>query len=546
MQGLKTSHVSPEEWRWVFVVGGILAALTLLPYAWALASNATTTEWQFMGILANPQDGATYLAKIEQGMRGAWIFHFAHTPEAHTGAVINVFYLLLGHAARLIGVSSIVMFHLARVITTLFMFGALYQFGATVWPRIRPRRLFFGLVSVGSGLGWLALVLDPGVTSVPDLTVPEAYPLYSAYTNPHFPLAIGLLALLAASFVRVFRIDFTEPPNVANGGLEVIVLTFVLSLVQPQAMVGLGAALVVYLVVHAVRDRRVPVLEVSWATLFAAPALLMAAYYYAVLRFNPVMAAWNAQISNISASPVLVVLAYGLLLLAGVPGIIRAVRRFEEDGDQLMLIWLVVNFVLVFWPSNQQRRFMIGLIIPITFFAVRSLEDYWLRVVPQRWRYPALIALFVFVIPSNILALGIPLFGLINPQAGLEERLLVQRGYWDAMSWLARHGKPDDVVLSSPNIGLWIPAWGEKRVVYGHPWETLDARTKRAQVELWYLGQRCEAVLEQYQVRYVIVGPQERALGAGTTGSDACYARLGEISSHEVEFDGVTVYELSS
>ncbi len=125
MQSLRTTDITPEEWRWVFTIGGMLTALTLLPYAWALAANASATEWQFMGILANPQDGATYLAKIGLGSQGEWLFHLTHTPEPHAGAAVFLFYLLLGHFARLIGVSNLLMFHLARVVTTLFMFSAL-------------------------------------------------------------------------------------------------------------------------------------------------------------------------------------------------------------------------------------------------------------------------------------------------------------------------------------------------------------------------------------------------------------------------------------
>ncbi len=546
MRSLRTTQISPAEWRWVLIVGGVLASLTILPYVWALASNASATQWQFMGVLANPQDGATYLAKIGQGIRGAWLLHFAHTPEPHSGAAIQVFYLLLGHLARLTGISSIIIFHVARVATTLFMFIALYQFGATVWSRLRPRRLFFGLVSVGSGLGWLVLVLDPAARNVPDVTVPEAYPLYSAYANPHFPLAIGCLALLATIYVSVFRIDFKEAPTVANGGLGIVVLTLVMAFVLPQAMIPFGVTLLVYLVVRGLRDRALPVRETQWVLLFALPAALMAAYYYAVVSYNPVMdAVWNGQVLAESASPLLVILAYGLILFIAIPGLLRAIRHFEEDGDQLMLIWLLVNFSLVFLPFNQQRRMMTGLIIPVTFFAVRSLEDYWLPRITSRWRPALQVLLFALVLPSNVLALGVPLFGLINPEAGLDQRLLVEHGYWDAMRWLATTGKPDDVVLSAPNVGLWIPAWGEKRVVYGHPWETLDAETKKAQVEQWYQGQGCEELLEMYHVRYVIVGPQELALGAGQPGADACYADLGERSARAVSFSDVTVYELA-
>lgn len=532
----------------MLIVAGALATLTLLPYAWAFATNTVVADWQFMGILANPQDGATYLAKIGQGIRGAWLLQFMHTPELHTGAAMQVFYLFLGHMARLIGVSSLVIFHLARVVTTLFMFIALYQFGATVWTRQRPRRLFLGLVTVGSGLGWLALILGANASDIPDVTVPEAYPLYSAYANPHFPLAIGCLALIAAVFIRVFRIDFAEEPAVNNGGLEVALLTLVTAVVLPQCLIPFGVSLGLYFFVRAWQTRRFPVLELRWIAMMGLPSTLVAAFYVVVLLSNDQVNLLSGQIEALTTSPLLLLLAFGLILVLAVPGLIRALRHFEGDGDRLMLIWLVANFLLVFLPFNHQRRLMTGLIIPVAFFAVRALEDYWLpRLKSRRQMGAFLVALFVLVIPSNVLALGMPLFGIINPQAGLDLRLLVEPGYWEAMNWLADHGQMEDVVLSSSNVSLWIPAWGAKRVVYGHPFETLYPDLRLAQVEAWYQGEDCETLLNDvsFHVRYVLVGPQERAYGEGIEDGDACYADLGEVSRQVVEFADVTLYELA-
>lgn len=150
----------------------------------------------------------------------------------------------------------------------------------------------------------------------------------------------------------------------------------------------------------------------------------------------------------------------------------------------------------------------------------------------------------MLVAPSNVLALSIPLFGLVNPEAGLSQRLIVERGYWEAMNWLEDNGKPDDVVLASPNVSLWIPAWSSKRVVYGHPWETLNAEIKLAQVRAWYAGEGCDDLLAQYHVRFVVLGPQERALGVEIPDSDRCYADLAANSSRVLDFRDVSLFEL--
>src|SRR5690606_37320187 len=102
----------------------------------------------------------------------------------------------------------------------------------------------------------------------------------------------------------------------------------------------------------------------------------------------------------------------------------------------------------------------IGLIIPLVFFAVRSLEDFWFFKVPKRWRAPAFAALLVLLLPSNLLNLSIPLFGVIaSPESGIENGLLVEADYADAFRWLNQRGDRDAVALAAPNVSVWVPAY---------------------------------------------------------------------------------------
>lgn len=543
MQTLRSVDISAAEWRWVIVISGILVALTMVPYAWALASNHAEDQWQFMGMLANPKDGATYLSKIEQGRNGAWLFELRHTPEAHNGAGFHVFYLFLGHAARLTGLSSLLIFHLARVATSLFMYIALYQFGATVWVRLRPRRLFFTLVAVGSGLGWLLLLIDSEAIAI-DLNMPEAFPFFAAFANPHFPLSIACLALIASTFVEVFRRGFTAEPAADNGGLQVMVLSMVLALIQPFALVPIGTALVAYLLVRAYLTRRIPSHELRWSSMLWLPAVPFAVYYAAVFRFNDVMAAFNEQNLTPSPAPYLYIFGYGMLLILALPGLVRAVRRFERDGDQFMLLWFVLNVALLYAPFNLQRRLTVGLIIPLVFFAVRSLEDFWFFKVPKRWRAAALGALLVLLLPSNVLNLSIPLFGIsASPESGLESGLLVETDYWNAFRWIDRRGDQNAVALAAPTISAWIPAYTPARVVYGHEFETVPSEERKEQVEAWYHGADCATLTSAalpFHVDYIFWGPQERELAAESNAAP-CVEALPADTLRET-FGDVTVF----
>ncbi|MBX3081583.1 MAG: hypothetical protein KF716_08085 [Anaerolineae bacterium] len=510
MQQVRADEVSATEWRWVIIFSGLLVLITLLPYAWAFASDAPNDGWQFMGMLYNHTDGATYLGKINQGLRGNWLFHLDYTPEETNGIAIQVFYLALGHVARLFGLSALMIFHIARLLASFVMYISIYHLGSVIWQKQRARRLFFGLVSIGAGLGWLAIVFSNSFQPS-DLYIPESIPFYSSLVNPHFPLAIALIALTTAAYLRVFRPGFEERPRVSNGGVTVLLLSIALCIVQPQGWVPVGIALATYLVVIAFMDRRLPNLQISWAAMFLLPGLPIFVYYLAIANYDPAYQIWNQQNQTPSPTPLSYLVGFGLLLVVAIPGILRAVRRFERDGDRYMLIWLITTSIMLYAPFNLQRRLSIGLIIPIAFFAVRAMEDYWLNRISPPLRRVAMIALMVFIIPSNVFTMLIPLYGVMNPAKGIEQAIMLPKNTYTALQWLKANGRVGSVVLALPKpTSLWVPAYTDMRVVYGHEYETLNAADKLKQVQAWYNdGTDCQGLLQQYNVRYILIEPVE-------------------------------------
>lgn len=536
MQRVAATDVTAIEWRWVIIVGGLLVALTLLPYAWAFNAIGPDSSAQFMGVLYNPMDGATYLAKIGQGARGSWLFVFTHTSEVQEGSFINFYYLLLGQLASILGLSNLLMFHIARLAASFFMYIAIYHLGSAIFSRVRARRLFFMMMSVGSGLGWLALPLFanlPGGQWPTDFSIPESIPFFATLVNAHFPLTIGLIAMLASMFVVVFRPGFKSLPTMTNGGLSAALITIMLTVIQPQGWVPFAAALIGYLAILALRSRRLPHLELYWSALVILPALPVLFYFFLVITRNPALAAWNQQNLTPSPTPDRYIIGFGMLLIVAIPGIWRALRFFERDGDRFMLVWLGLNFVLLYVPINLQRRLAIGLIIPIVYFGVRSLEEYWFLRITPRARQLAIIILFVLMLPSNLFNYALPLIGVANPKAGTTSAVpfLLPRGYGDAIRWLESNGRTDDVVLAPPEVSLWVPAYTELRVVYGHEYETLDAPNKLRDVQDWYAGQNCQGIVNRYAVRFILARSPDSTVQPGTQTENewpqVCLQQLG-------------------
>jgi uncharacterized membrane protein len=100
--------------------------------------------------------------------------------------------------------------------------------------------------------------------------------------------------------------------------------------------------------------------------------------------------------------------------------------------------------------------------------------------------------------------------------------VFLQSDYAAAFRWLDGEVGRSNVLLASPVVSAWIPGWTSGRVVYGHPYETLNAEQKQAEVEAWYAGDEdCAGLIERYRVKYVLYGANEQQLGGG-----ACLATL--------------------
>lgn len=519
MESRYTVHISPSEWRWAIFAATALAFIAFTPFLWLAVTD--TGPWQFMGVLHNYTDGASYLAKMGQGVNGIWLIGFLHTPEPHDGALLQVLYPLLGQLARLISLPTIITFHVARVGASLFMYLALYTLAASIWQRVRARRIFFAVASVGSGLGWVLgplLGVSDGVLW-PDLQIPEAFPFYSSLVNVHFPLTLACLALLGSLIVTAFRPGADRDPDVGRLLPLAVLLTIVLTFLYPQALVPFALALVLYVaIVWWDKRRRVTSWLLRWVFAVTLPAAPMAVYYYFVVTENRAFTEWSRQ--NVTLAPPLLVLllGFGIPLLLGVPSLLRAARRFEQADDRVMLLWLVAILVCVYAPTNIQRRFLVGMMIPVAYFATRALEDVWLRQVGRRFQNLFLTLLIPLIAVSHLLVLVLPVLPAVTGQPQQARGPFLERDYALALRWLENRTQLDDVILASPQVSVWIPGWSGARVVYGHPYETLFAQTKLAQVEAWYAdsGADCDALIDRYNVRFVLVGPEERALGPAT------------------------------
>ena len=499
-------------WPWGAAAGVVL--LASLPYL--IVAATTPGNLTFTGLLSNPLDGNSYLAKMRQGYAGSWQFHLPYTATDHPGAFLFLYYLFLGHLARWTGLSLTALYHLARAVNGFFLLLVADRFAARVLPipaMDRRRRAFF-LVALSSGLGWLTLPLLGNVEAERwpvDLWMPEANTFYALFANPHFPLAMALMLLIAGWGTGLIPSRSRTPLLMGA--------TVALALIQPFAVPALFLILGAFLGLRGLRglqnrqQGRIawPTLRAEVGPLFlaglaAAPILLYDAW---VVRTNPALAGWNAQ--NLTPSPPVwaYLVGYGLLLPPALLGAVRAARR-RSDGDLLLLAWVGVTAPLLYAPFPLQRRLVLGLHIPLALLAEAGLQAMVTQGRPRLAR-----GLAAATLPGTAFLLLLSLIGGLSRS----DLLFLTRGERAALDRLADHPLRATLVLAAPETGLFIPAWSGQRVLYGHPFETVRAEAMKEKVAAFFaptatLASR-QALLRSYDVDYLLVGPRERVRMGG-------------------------------
>lgn len=516
MRSAYTLFIEPKEWRWVVVISCSLALLSFIPF-FLISYQGFTHEGEivFTGTIYDSLNVAGDLVYLDIASRGEWLGHYRHTPESHSGILMDVVYLVLGNLSRLFSLSTVIVYHIFRIGAAAFMYLCLYQLAASIWSKVRTRRIFFLLTALGSGFGWLL-----GGADYLDLSMPAAFPFYSTLSSIHIPLVIACLALLASVIIMVTRPDETPVPTVNNGGTLVFLVGLILVQLSPIAFLPIAIAFSVNTVLGWTADRQINRHQLSWLLWFIVPALPVLLYYALLLQNDPIIALiWEQSMSQSPPTIGVFLLSYGILLILAIPGLYRAIRRFERDGNQFMIIWLITMVVLIFLPTKIQLNFVVGLVIPLVYFAARAVEDFWLQKINQRYWIPVAGAVLAFSSMSNVMIWAKPIF----TDEATDNMVMLSPEYHDVFRWLRQQEIDLPLVLASPEVSLWLPTRVEVKVVYGHPTYTADAEQKYQAVIDWYQASSCDMSLldgavrvggvRPYRVDYVIDGPLEREIG---------------------------------
>ncbi len=492
-----------KQRKWI-VTAIILIAAVNLPFIYAALVKQSGSI--FGGFLLNPLDGYSYLAKMRLGLEGGWRFVLPFTADPGSGAYLFLFYIALGHIARLLGGNLLLTFHLARLGCSILLLVSISRFCRRFLNSFAEPVQFAGffLIIAGSGLGWLAVLLGLFTS---DLWLAEAFPFLSMFSNPHFPLG---LALLLEYFLALENKGYRSRPG------WVVLIGLALSIIFPFGMVIAGVVTLLLaaqdFLGHKALNLRAPVYFFS----LGGPFLL---YQFIATIRDPQLSVWNRQ--NLTISPAIwdTLLSFSPALLLAGYGIYRAARKHEFEEIRLPVTWAISSLVVMYLPFALQRRMALGLQIPLGLLAAVGLV-YLVREKAGEFRRAALLVGGVSIMTNLVFLAGVlsvisrALSPVYYPQADQPafDWMVTQTGKISAPALAP-------VILAAPDTGALIPAITGWRVVYGHPFETVDAAQEKADVIRYFSNQmdpaEQKAFLSANQVEYIFYGPAEKALDGG-------------------------------
>lgn len=519
-------HLLSRTPRWVWASTALFLLAGTLPYAvgWLAAPEGAV----FTGVAINPLDTNTYLANMQVGYAGRWLFTMPYTAIPSRPVPVYLLYILLGHVARVTTISLPLTFHLARLAAGGVFAVSAYHFLARCLDQPGERKLALGLLLFTGGTGWLvvfSLELSEAdrVSLAPDLWLSDAISFLAVLSNVHFSLNMILMMGMIVAGERLLASHGRRWAALAiAAGLGI-------ALVHAHQIAVVGLVLAGLALWSGWTRRSLPWPEAVQLAVVVVPVGLATAALTWLSYGNPPLRSWLEQVRTYTPPVWGLFNLYGPVWLLAVAGLWYAVRK-ECAAWRTVALWFVVVLALVYIPVNFQRRFMEGWHVPVTILAAAG----WSRVIVPRLR-TRLTERSVMLIGVTLLALvaASPVRTLVSLTRQIVEQSdepflyahIDERG---AERWLRADATPDDVVLSSIYAGNRLPARTAVRVFIGHGDQTAFVGERLRETLQFFDADTPDderiALLTTFSVDYVYVGPDERALGSFDPASAAYLA----------------------
>lgn len=473
----------------------------------------------FTGVIYNTLDVNSYLANMQQGREGHWLYVLPYTAQRSTPVPLFMFYILLGHAARITTLSLPAIFHIARIVCGGVFALTAYHFIAHYLQQEAERKVAFGLLLFTGGLSWLVIAifgsnLSQDLHEIPDYWISDAVSFLAMINNGHFTLIMTFMMWLILAGEEFFQ------RGNAKAWIPTLFSGIGIAFIHPQQLAVVGMIVVLSWLLRCRDAQRFIWWEgVRIGVVFVPVALVAGVLTFRVWQ-DDLLKSWLAQ--NFLFSPPLwsvVFILYGPAFWLAVGGA-TYIARHKEKTLYPIALWFIITLVLIYVPGNFQRRFMEGWHIPVVILAAvawQRIAAPWLtkyldlktaRAIGMIWSGSLVLT------PLVVLSQG--LLPAINPD---DSPAYIDQDTYQALLWIRTNAEGNDVVIFTGfDNGNLIPAWTTARTTLGHWSLTAFAADRWNEPERFFSAATTDteriALLRNLHVDYVYVSDSEREFGS--------------------------------
>jgi hypothetical protein len=528
--------VEKNERRWVLYFALAVMIMTTLPYL--VGFWVQGDQWRFTGFVFGADDGNSYIAKMLAGSTGDWLFKTPYTAYPQNGVVAFLPYILLGKLAAPPAQHDqlVFLFQLFRWIGGFMVVLATYDFAAIFIRKIQYRRLATALVTLGGGLGWLAVLGLSGLWQgrLPlEFYSPETFGFLSILGLPHLEVARACLLWGIRDYLT--NAEGLSWKRAVRGGMWWLAM----GLFQPLTVVIGWAVLGLHVVVVTIWKnfrgfhltailRQQP--EGNWIISCVVMALISApivVYTFIAFSIDPFLRQWTEQ--NLILSPPVgdYLLAFVSVLPLALIGIVIVFRK-RDWSTSILALWVIAIPILAYAPYNLQRRLPEGAWAALVILSLGVVENYLAK-------YRKAVATWTAVgCLSTIMFFAGAVFTVASPASPL----FIPKAEADAFQFMNGITAKPDVVLATFRISNELPAWTQVRTIVGHGPESINAASLTPRIDSFFsqAGKDADrlALIAEFDVKYVIIGSDEQSLQSWDANSAAFASLIYQNSGYKI------------
>lgn len=412
-----------------------------------------------------------------------------YTTVPHKPVVVYQYYTGLGVANRLLKLDPFILFHVASIITSIFLIMVCYfvcrQFIKDTLYRISA----FIIIVLGGGFAWVPYLSFSADNKIAGFT------LVNALERGHDAFITSITIL-----IFIFMYLYLKAPS--RKYIFWASLAGITGMTFHPPMLGLYLGVgVIMAFIHYIENKKIQLfgLPVILTLAFIVYGLLVLANLFTNPGFTGLVGQNLFNVDSLS-----LFLGFGFLS----PFIFWSLINREDKSKELFFlkVFFLAQLFFLFLPSGFHLYYAKGLFVWGVLLGIYGITSLITNLKIQR-------IVLTFVVVTSLMTRVNIFVNLVDAKLN-NPFFFLNEAEGEALSFMSTLPK-DSGILSLYRVGNYIPAHTDNRVYYGHKFQTPDASEKLNLAKQLYLSddeKLQREFLKQNNIQYIYYGLEEKKL----------------------------------